>query len=65
MSITCRFCEKPIGPDDVCVEVLTGKSLGSDPGQWEEASAVHLRCLRPEPLGPLPLPPTLKDEDIP
>lgn len=65
MPFTCRLCEKAIEPDDVCVEVLTGRSLGADPAQWEQASAVHLRCLRPEPLGPLPLPPTLADEDIP
>lgn len=60
---TCICCERVIKPTDTYVEVLKG--INPDPAKWEEPGAVHLRCLRPEPLGTLPMPPTLTDEDIP
>lgn len=62
---TCIYCEQAIEPTDTYVEVLRGTNLDPDPSKWEEPGGVHLRCLRPEPLGALPMPPTLADEDIP
>lgn len=66
ISISCILCQKPIESTDPCIEVLRGTSLSPDPVDWvDPVGAVHLRCLQPIPVGALPMPPNLDDDDLP